>query len=274
MVGDGLSLLGLAVFSDGNAVALTADQDLIEFSLSDPGTIASSVSITGVGDGETLVGIDVRPATGELIAISDGSVLYVVDRQSGEATSIDGPFSPAIESSSLGFDFNPTVDRIRVDVNTGQNLRLNPDTGMVGTNPDTGAPTVDGRLAYADGDDNDGVDPNVVGAGYTNSVDGAESTVLYVIDSSLDILAIQDPPNDGVLNTVGSLGIDTNNRTAFDITPSGEAYALAPSDTPLPNTGAGTSAGNGVSQLPMLLLAAAGALLMGTAAFSVRSRLK
>jgi len=135
-------LLGLAVFSDGNAVALTADQDLIEFSLSDPGTIASSVSITGVGDGETLVGIDVRPATGELIAISDGSVLYVVDRQSGEATSIDGPFSPAIESSSLGFDFNPTVDRIRVDVNTGQNLRLNPDTGMVGTNPDTGAPTV------------------------------------------------------------------------------------------------------------------------------------
>ena len=32
MVGDGLSLLGLAVFSDGNAVALTADQDLIEFS--------------------------------------------------------------------------------------------------------------------------------------------------------------------------------------------------------------------------------------------------
>lgn len=98
--------------------------------------------------------------------------------------------------------------------------------------------------------------------------------MLYVIDSSLDILAIQDPPNDGVLNTVGSLGVDTNNRTAFDITPSGEAFALAPSDTPLPNTGAGPSASAGVSLLPMLMLLTASALIMGTAAFSVRSRLK
>jgi len=273
MVGDGLSLIGLAVFPDGSAVALTIYNELVGFSLDDPGTVTSSVAISGLGKDAALVGIDVRPATGEIIAISDTSVLYVVDRQSAVATAIGDSFSPSLELSSVGFDFNPTVDRIRVDVRSGQNLRLNPETGQVGTNPDTGAPTIDGRLAFAEGDANSGAVPNVVAAGYTNSVADAEETELYVIDSALDVLAVQDPPNDGVLNTVGSLGVDFDNRAAFDITPSGDAFALVPSDS-LPNTGAGTSASATVSQLPMLLLAAAGALILGTAGVGVRARAK
>ena len=40
-------------------------------------------------------------------------------------------FTPALSGTAFGFDFNPTVDRIRVVSDTGQNLRLNPDTGAV-----------------------------------------------------------------------------------------------------------------------------------------------
>jgi hypothetical protein len=42
-----------------------------------------------------------------------------------------------------------------------------------------------------------------------------------VIDSGLDILARQDPPNDGVLNTIGKLGIDVSEVAGFDIAPDG-----------------------------------------------------
>lgn len=271
-VGDGLALIGLALVDEDNAVGLTTDNELIEFSVSDPNSATDSASITGVGDGEYLIGIDIRPATGELIAVSDASVLYVVDLDSAEATAIDGPFSPELESDVVGFDFNPTVDRIRADVDTTQNLRLNPENGMVGTNPDTGEPTIDGRLAFADDDDNAGATANVVAAGYTNSVADAEETELYVIDSGLDVLALQDPPNDGVLNTVGSLGVDAGSTTAFDITPAGDAYALIEGEMTLPDTGTGTGTGVDSRQLSMLLIAGIAVAITGTAALSLRAR--
>jgi hypothetical protein len=40
-----------------------------------------------------------------------------------------------------------------------------------------------------------------------------------------DVLAIQVPPNGGVLNTVGRLGIDADDLAAFDIGPDNEALA-------------------------------------------------
>ena len=269
MVGDGESLIGLALTPDGaNAFALTVDNELISFAVSNPNIIISNTPITGATG---LIGIDIRPATLELFAISDGSVLYVIDPATGAATAIDGPFDPALESNNVGFDFNPTVDRIRVTTDTGQNLRLNPITGMVGVNPDTGAPTIDGRLNYAAGDANAGATPNVVAAGYTNSVAGATETTLFVIDTGLDILTTQAPPNDGVLNTVGSLGVDASSSTAFDIEPAtGEAYALIRTAVGLPDTGAGASLGS--SQLPMFLIATVLAAVTGIAAVGLRVR--
>ena len=133
-------------------------------------------------------------------------------RPPAAATAVGAAIDPALESPAFGFDFNPTVDRIRVGASTGQNLRLNPDTGAIGTNPDTGAPTIDGKLTFADGDANVGVAPKVVGAAYTNSVAGATRTQLYVVDATTGSLAIQMPPNDGILNTVGSLGVDASRR--------------------------------------------------------------
>jgi hypothetical protein len=225
-IGDGAPIVGLAVSPQGASTlyGLTADNRLRQFTPFAPGVIQNEVEITGLPVGEWLVGIDLRPATGQLFAVSDSSAIYVVDPESGQATTIGDDFSPAIDGNLLGFDFNPTVDRIRLVDDAGQNLRLNPETGQIGSNPDTGAPTIDGAVAYAATDASAGLRPILSGAGYTNSVANAESTMLYVIDTAQDVLAIQDPPNDGVLWTVGSLGVDLDGPVGFDIAATGLAY--------------------------------------------------
>ena len=75
----------------------------------------------------------------------------------------------------------------------------------------------DPNLAYAAGDSNAGTNPNVVGSAYTNSFSGTLTTTLYNIDSALDILVTQNPPNNGTLSTVGSLGFNTSDLVGFDI---------------------------------------------------------
>ncbi len=226
VIGDGTPIVGLAVSAAGPSSlhALTVDNRLWTFTPFAPSVITADVEITGLAAGERLVGIDVRPATNQLFAIGDSSSIYVVDAESGRTTPVGQAFSPVIDGNLLGFDFNPTVDRIRVVDDAGQNLRLNPDTGQIGKNPDTGALTIDGFTAYASGDTNAGARPVLSGAGYTNSVAGAQSTMLYVIDTANDTLALQDPPNDGVLWTVGSLGADFDGPVGFDIAASGLAF--------------------------------------------------
>ena len=41
--------------------------------------------------------------------------------------------------------------------------------------------------------------------------------MLYEIDCGLDVLVTQDPPNDGVLKTVGPIGFDVPDLAGMDI---------------------------------------------------------
>ncbi len=209
-----------------NVFALKAGNRLVSFNSGVPGVISSSRSISGLPPGEDLVGIDFRPATGRLFAISDASRIYTINTGNGIATAVGtAPFSPALNGQSFGVDFNPVPDRIRLVSDADQNLRLNPNNGALAG--------VDGTLAYAAADANAGVNPNIVGAAYTNSFLGATTTTLYGIDSSLNTLVTQGSvgsapvsPNTGQLFTVGSLGVDPNDNVGFDISPaSGAALA-------------------------------------------------
>jgi len=195
---------------------VTSNQTLISFDSATPGVIETGAAITGLQPNEQILGIDLRPATNQLYALGSFSNLYVIDMSTGGATPIGDGFSPSLNGSSFGFDFNPTIDRIRVVSEANQNLVLNPDDG-------TATQVTD--LFYGPGDANEGVDPNVVGASYTNSFDGAVDTQLYVVDTGLDLLATQ-ANNTGVLGTVGSLGVDVNDSLSFDISgASGIAFA-------------------------------------------------
>jgi hypothetical protein len=197
---------------------VTQDNRLVTFQSDNVTNVEPSHAITGLPGGENIVGLDVRPLDGQLYALGKTSRLYVINPRTGAARQVGAtPFIPALVGASFGFDFNPTVDRIRVTSDAEQNLRLNPDNGTVAG--------VDTNLAYAPGDPGAGTNPSVAASGYTNSFAGATSTTLYDIDNARHALVIQNPPNDGTLTTVGALGTN-NNAVAFDIGDGNVGYAV------------------------------------------------
>lgn len=188
---------GQAARADGAAIfGLTRSGKIVVVKRDRPNRIVATLNVSGLANGEWLVGIDVRPATGQLYGVGSTSQMYTIDVATGVATAIGARLSPGLAGDAFGVDFNPVADRLRIVSNTAQNLRVHPDTGAV---------TVDGSLAFAAGDVNTGAIAHVTAAAYTNSVAGATSTTLYTIDVGLGILATQNPPNDGTLNTVGRL---------------------------------------------------------------------
>jgi len=188
----------------GLATATGGAQQLVRFNTSNP-TAVTTVGVTGT----TLTGIDFRPATGQLFGFN-GTGVYVVDLNTG-AASLVGSGIGATVSGNVAFDFNPTVDRIRLVGPSGTNLRLNPITG--------GVAATDGAYTYAPGDPRAGATPVFSAAAYTNSVPGTvTSTTLYGIDANFTSLVLISSPNGGSVSTVGSLGAAlTGTVTGFDI---------------------------------------------------------
>lgn len=201
--------------------------------------VRSRVAIGGLASGEALIGIDFRPSTGVLygvgrIGTAPVGQLYTIDLKTGLATPVGARAIP-LAGVAFGFDFNPVPDLIRIVSDTGQNMRIRPADGTVaGT---------DTPLAYpAMGDPNSNRIARVVAVAYTNpDTDPTTNTVLHDLDVNraadadrdADVLAIQVPPNGGVLNTVGSLGVDADDFAAFDIGPDNEALAaLRPAGSP------------------------------------------
>lgn len=193
--------------------AVTTQGNLISFDSSNTCKILSNRKIQGLKPAEQIVGIDMRPANGKLYGLGSSSQLYVFE--GNWATAVGQPLSVTLEGSAFGFDFNPVVDRIRVVSNSGQNLRLHPDTGVVAA--------MDKPLIYAGGAP---VKPFAVGAAYANpDTDPKTGTTLYNIEAGLDLIVKQDPPNDGVQNIVGAQNMNASGLTGFDISRSNVAYA-------------------------------------------------
>ena len=189
---------------------VNASNQLVRFDSATPGTLSVVGTISGLQSGEDVVGIDFRPATGQLYALGSASRLYVINKTTAAAAFVAALSTP-LSGTSFGVDFNPTVDRLRIVSNTGQNLRVNPETGAV---------TVDTPL-------NPGT-PNVSAAAYTNSFSGATATTLYDIDTGTDQLFIQNPPNAGTLVLAGNLGVDLQTASGFDISSAtSKAYLVA-----------------------------------------------
>ncbi|MBA2638083.1 MAG: DUF4394 domain-containing protein, partial [Solirubrobacterales bacterium] len=220
--------LGAALPSAASAAeqiyAVTDQNRLVSVQSDSPSALRTNLAISGLTAGETLVGLDVRPATDQLYGLGSQGRLYVVNRTTGNARVVGtgAPFAPAPNGTGFGFDFNPTVDRIRLVSDAEQDLRLDPNTGATAG--------VDGNLAYVAGDRNAGRDPAVTASAYTNSAIGAATTTLYGIDTNTDSLVIQNPPNAGALGSVGAapgLGVNVEGPAAFDILAQGNVgYAF------------------------------------------------
>src|SRR5712691_10143591 len=172
--------------------------------------VASKVDVKGAA---SILAIDVRPADGMLYGVASDGNIVTIDVKSGQAT-MKSKLSETLKAgATVTVDFNPVADRMRLMGSDGTSLRVNVDDGKV---------TVDGSHKYKEGDPNAGKTPRGVAGAYSNSFKGTQATALYDIDAATGALVTQNPPNDGVLNTVGPLGISLSGPVAFNIVAANE----------------------------------------------------
>jgi hypothetical protein len=200
---------GLAVIAYAGAAAaapvvgLSGDRTLVWFDTDKP-EISRSVDVDGV---ERLAGIDVRPGDGKLYGLAADGTLVTINLETGAATAGAKLTTMLPDGVTASVDFNPVADRLRVMGSDGTNLRIHPDTG------DT---TVDGSLNFEAGDQMAEMTPNIVATAYINSYGKPEKTAMYDIDAAGTFIQ-QTKPNDGVLKTIGKLGMEGADTYAFDV---------------------------------------------------------
>ncbi len=192
---------------------------LISFQTNNPG----AVTVVGTfGGGATFLdAIDFRPATGQLFGYLDSTdSFYTVNLANAQLTTASvGVSGGPTNTFQLGMDFNPAIDRLRVVTDSGQNIVFNPNSG-------TAAPFT--ALAYAIGDANENTSPSIIDNAYSRNTAGTATTQQYAIDYGIDAL-VTVANNAGTLATIGSLGVNTDIYTGFDIFTSGAtdtAYAI------------------------------------------------
>ena len=186
----------LAALQDGNTIAwIDTDKKMV----------TGSVALAG---GASIVGFDVRPADGKLYGLTADGAIVTIDAKTGKWDKKSQLSEKLPMGASFSVDFNPAADRLRVIASSGMSLRINVDDGKA---------TVDGALKYAETDGMKGKTPNVMAAGYSNSFAGTKETALYDVDVAHGTLVKQAPPNDGILNTIGKLGVKLDGPIAFDV---------------------------------------------------------
>jgi hypothetical protein len=185
-------------------IAALIGEDILATIDSQTARTTNLVKIDGVG---AILGIDVRPADGRLYALASDGTIATIEPSSGKATAKSRLDKLPLANVQVAVDFNPVADKMRIIGADGTNLRADVDNGKV---------TEDQPLKFAASELGASRKPMIVAAAYSNSLKGAKETTLYDIDAGLASLFRQAPPNDGVLNTIGKLGV-TLARFGFDI---------------------------------------------------------
>ncbi len=205
--------------------AVTDRAELIRFNAGRPQKVETRLPLQGLEPGDKLVGIDFRVARGVLYALSARGRLYTLDTRTARLAPVGSGALVPLQGERFGFDFNPVADRIRVVSDSGQNLRLHPDTGAVAVTD----PALNGAVPGAPA-------PKVAGAAYTYNKNNDKLTTNYAIDLAAGTLLTQGSvegvqpavsPNTGTLMVVGALGTGPIDDAAFDIADIGNTALAA-----------------------------------------------
>jgi hypothetical protein len=190
--------------------AISDRNELVKLMSGPPATEIGRVPIFGLRDGDRLLAIDIRPATRQIYGVSAYNLIYTIDANLGFAQLVSqSPFSPGIEGTLVGFDFDQRADRIRLVTEKGQNIRISPTTGAV-TNVDF--PINPSSAA-------------VNGIAYSYSTSFISASALYAIGITEGKLYLQNPLG-GTLTPVGSLGLIVGSEGGFDISRNNTAFAI------------------------------------------------
>lgn len=187
------------------ALGLTGDRTLVMIDTT-TAAVTGSVEAQGV---TRLLGIDYRPGTGKVIGVTDAQTIVEIDPTTGATMEMAKMTTmlPVAEGAAVIVDVNPAADKLRFMSGT-TNHRVDMGTGEV---------TVDGALNFDAADANAAATPMVVAVAYSNSYGKPEKTAMYDIDAGLNALLQQTKPNDGLLATIGSLGVTLEGPVAMDI---------------------------------------------------------
>ena len=181
-----------------------------------PATQIAETIITGLREGERILAIDFRPANRVLYGVSNLNLIYSINTSGfgtgpvGTATRISqAPFSPVIEGTTVGFDFNPATDRIHLITDKGQNLRISPTTGQV-----------IGVDQYLSGS---GSILAINSAAFSNNFSGTTGTSLYDVDYMQGKVYRQSGSS---MTLIGSTGLTITGEGGFDISRTGAALGV------------------------------------------------
>ncbi len=198
-----------------DAIALLPNNQISHFGQRYPAGASPGMALNLVAVGEVLVAIDRRPINNQLYGLGYNATtkavsLYAIHPEINYANPVGAPqtFATDIEGTTFGMDFNPPTDRVRVVTSSGQNFRMNPNTGLVvDATPITLAKDRDGDL--------NGNATAASECAYTNNkLLSNATTTLYTISGNT--LLLQNPPNNGTLASVASIsGVQTIH--GFDI---------------------------------------------------------
>jgi uncharacterized protein DUF4394/thrombospondin type 3 repeat protein len=213
------------------AVAILPGNLMIRFDTAAPTVVTSSKTVTGLGANQTIRGIDVRPATGQLYAATvvtgsaNNSVVYTytIDPATAAATLVGQTSAglPGAGDIPSGYDFNPIgnsagpIDRIRYVNSNDESARFNPNNGTLAGD--------DTNLTPAGSTE-------IIAAAYDRNVSGTPSSTLYEINRATSNLAVQNGPgsvNSGIVSDIGTLGLtlSPSSDAGFDVSPGGTAFA-------------------------------------------------
>lgn len=239
-----LALIGAVAPGTAGAVpaaGITGVRTLVTFDTATPSTLQIR-AIAGLQSGaETAIGIDTRPATGELFIVTVptgvfSSALvrtYKLNPVTASATFIGSVPNvvPGAGDQPSGMDFFPLLDRIRLVGLNNENFRVNPNNGALSgddpsltyTAPATGPVT------------GEAFDRNIAPGPPGTPVPPGSQTTLYGIDVGSDRLVVQGGlnggspggMNGGSITAIGPLGVAVvdNSDAGFDIASNGTAYA-------------------------------------------------
>ncbi|MBA3396668.1 MAG: DUF4394 domain-containing protein [Deltaproteobacteria bacterium] len=201
----------------GDKFAVTSAGRLVHFASNEYGRLSLAVELSGLGS-QKIIGLDFRPADGKLYALTDGASIFTVDPMTGAASArsmlaadpadTTNPFT-ALPGAELGIDFDPVTDRMRIVSKTGQNLRVDVDTGLV---------TTDAVI--------NGTSMGYTALAHNNNIAPACRTTLYAIDIATNRFVTQTP-NTGVAVGVGGLGFAATAVGGFDLVTGADGKNLA-----------------------------------------------
>jgi Domain of unknown function (DUF4394) len=173
---------------------------LVSFNSATPGTIKSSLPLTGLASGEQIRAIDWIGST--LFGLGSENHLYTINTTTGAVTPVGPAFSPVLNGVNFGMGLagSSLTSPLYVASDLGQNLSLNPTTGAATQNPSyTGASL--NSIAY-------------------NFING---TYIGVSAVTHDLYTIS--PTAGTETLIGATGVNFLANVGLTVSPTlGEAY--------------------------------------------------